>query len=430
MLPRLGMVLLQGQQLRAAAAAAPAVLQALALCAPPGPPAASAAAAAQPQLARRAFTTSGSPALSAVYGGAGRFVAGAGVPSAGIAPMRLPRNVGVTIVPERCAYVIERFGRFHKVLGSGLHILIPGVDRIAYVFSLKELPIPIASQTAITKDNVTISIDGMLYVRVVDAFKASYGVDSALYAVSQLAQTTMRSELGRITLDKTFEEREALNAAIVRTINEASEAWGLECLRYEIKDINPPAGIVTAMALQAEAERRKRASILESEGQRQAKINVAEGEKQQVILAAEAEGQAICRRAEATAEGLRRVAAALEGQGAAAAQLRVAEAYVDAFGRLAKEGTTVLLPAAVDSPAAMISQAMSVYKAISGNSSGGGGGGAVDSSGSSARTVAGGGRSAGATPSTSGARVPAGAAAAAAAPLGSASTPIFTLRGP
>ncbi|KAI8473031.1 MAG: hypothetical protein J3K34DRAFT_192036 [Monoraphidium minutum] len=368
----------------------------------------------------RAFTSS-SPALSRFSGGGG------GGPSS-ITPLRPPRNLGLTIVPERTSVVIERFGRFHKVLGSGLHILIPVVDRIAYVHSLKELPIPIAHQTAITKDNVTISIDGMLYVRVVDPFKASYGVDSALYAVSQLAQTTMRSELGRITLDKTFEEREALNASIVRAINEASEAWGLECLRYEIRDISPPAGILNAMALQAEAERRKRASILESEGQRQAKINVAEGDKQQVILAAEAEAEAIRRRAEATAEGLRTVAAALQdGQGGAAAQLRVAEAYVDAFRGLAKETNTVLLPANLESPSAMVAQALSVFKAVDRGTAGGGGGGPAGGSGGAIPRSGAGGSSSG----SNGSGRPAAAAAAGpqlGAPVMMSGSPVFSLR--
>lgn len=371
----------------------------------------------RPRHSAASFSSSSAAAFSS-----GRF---GGSP---LQPMRPPRNLGITIVPERTAVVVERFGRFHKVLGSGLHILIPVVDRIAYVHSLKELPITIAHQTAITKDNVTISIDGVLYVRVVDPFKASYGVDSALYAVSQLAQTTMRSELGRITLDKTFEEREALNAAIVRTINEASEAWGLECMRYEIKDIAPPTGIVTAMALQAEAERRKRASILESEGQRQAKINVAEGDKQQVILAAEAEAQAIRRKAEATAEGLKTVAVALEGgHGGAAAQLRVAEAYVDAFRQLAKEGNTLLLPASLDSPSSMIAQAMGVFRTISGGGQPGGGG--SSSSGGGISSTAASAASGKLPPHSSGGgsrpSPPAGAAAAS-APGGGA--PFFTLR--
>lgn len=281
------------------------------------------------------------------------------------------------MVPEKTAYVVERFGKFNRILDAGLHFLIPVVDRIAYVHSLKELAIPISHQTAITKDNVTITIDGVLYVKVVDPHKASYGVDNAMYAVGQLAQTTMRSELGKITLDKTFEERETLNLAIVASINGAAEAWGLQCLRYEIKDITPPAGIITAMELQAEAERRKRASILESEGQRQAVINVAEGSKQEVILSSEAEkqaainrangeAQAITARAQATAAGLKMLAQELtSGGGAAAAQLRVAEQYVEAFRHLAKQANTLLLPANAGDPASMVAQALGVYKTVS-----------------------------------------------------------------
>ncbi|KXZ53516.1 hypothetical protein GPECTOR_7g966 [Gonium pectorale] len=310
-------------------------------------------------------------------------------------PPSTPANVGILIVPEKTAYVIERFGRYRETLGSGLHFLIPMVDRIAYVHSLKELPIPISQQTAITKDNVTITIDGVLYVKVMDAFKASYGVDNALYAVGQLAQTTMRSELGKITLDKTFEEREALNANIVRSINEAAEAWGLQCLRYEIKDIMPPRGIVQAMELQAEAERRKRASILESEGLRQSKINVAEADKQQVILASEAsrqqainlaegEAEALFRTADATARSLAVVSGALTaGGGAEAAALRVAEKYLEAFRELAKETTTLVLPANTTDPSAMVAQAMAVYKSVAGSPSAAaarGGGGAPSSS--------------------------------------------------
>eukprot|EP01024_Parvocaulis_polyphysoides_P051293 TRINITY_DN5046_c0_g3_i1.p1 TRINITY_DN5046_c0_g3~~TRINITY_DN5046_c0_g3_i1.p1 ORF type:complete len:312 (-),score=36.46 TRINITY_DN5046_c0_g3_i1:675-1610(-) len=199
-------------------------------------------------------------------------------------PIRPPPNFGFQIVPQQQAYVIERFGSFFKVLSPGLHLLIPIVDRVAYVHSLKELAIPVGQATAITKDNVSITVDGVLYVKVMDAERASYGVDNPLFAVVQLAQTTMRSELGKITLDKTFEEREALNRSMVAAINQAADPWGLECMRFEIKDIMPPPGITKAMELQAEAERKKRAQVLESEGERQARINIAEGQKQEIIL--------------------------------------------------------------------------------------------------------------------------------------------------
>jgi regulator of protease activity HflC (stomatin/prohibitin superfamily) len=178
----------------------------------------------------------------------------------------LPVNYGVRVVPQQRAWVVERFGKFHKILQPGLHFLIPLVDRIAYVHSLKEEAIQIPNQQAITKDNVTISIDGILYIKVMSPFDASYGVEDATFAVVQLAQTTMRSELGKITLDKTFEERDNLNLNIVQQINGAAQAWGIQCLRYEIRDIVPPSSVRNAMDMQAEAERRKRAEILQSEG--------------------------------------------------------------------------------------------------------------------------------------------------------------------
>ncbi|KAG5974552.1 hypothetical protein E4U58_002825 [Claviceps cyperi] len=291
----------------------------------------------------------------------------------------LPVNTVVRFVPQQTAWIVERMGRFNRILQPGLTFLIPFLDRIAYVKSLKEVAIEIPSQSAITADNVTLELDGVLFTRVFDAYKASYGVEDAEYAISQLAQTTMRSEIGQLSLDHVLKERAALNTNITAAINSAAEAWGVTCLRYEIRDIHAPEAVVEAMHRQVTAERSKRAEILESEGQRQSAINIAEGQKQSVILASEAmraecinmadgEAEAIRLKARATAQGIDAVSRAiLEGREGAkgAMSLTVAEKYVEAFGKLAKEGTAVVVPGNVGDIGGMIATGLSVYGKVS-----------------------------------------------------------------
>ncbi|KAI0483785.1 SPFH domain/Band 7 family protein [Xylaria cf. heliscus] len=287
----------------------------------------------------------------------------------------LPANTVVRFVPQQTAWIVERMGKFNRILEPGLAILVPFLDRIAYVKSLKEVAIEIPSQSAITADNVTLELDGVLYTRVFDAYKASYGVEDAEYAISQLAQTTMRSEIGQLSLDHVLKERAALNTNITAAINEAAQAWGVTCLRYEIRDIHAPEGVVEAMHRQVTAERSKRAEILESEGQRQSAINIAEGKKQSVILASEAlraeqinrasgEAEAILVKAKATAAGIDAVGASIAAGGPSAhgaLSLSVAEKYVDAFSQLARESTAVVVPGNVGDIGGMIATALSVY---------------------------------------------------------------------
>ena len=284
--------------------------------------------------------------------------------------------MGVKTVPQQQAWIVESLGKFDRKLEPGLNFLVPFYQKVAYRHSLKENAIEVPEQPGITRDNVTLMLDGILYVRIVDPIAASYGVSNPVYAVSLLAQTTMRSEIGKLTLDKTFEERETLNTNIVTAINQAAQAWGIQCMRYEIKNITPPQSVLKAMELQMAADRQKRAAILESEGKMQAQINAAQGTKQQVVLQSEAsqidqinrahgEAEAIIAVADATAQGIHKVAEAIQQQGGSdAVSLRIAEQYVSAFKELAKEGNTILLPANVGDVGSMVAQALTVFESI------------------------------------------------------------------
>ncbi|HEY3516070.1 MAG TPA: stomatin-like protein [Gammaproteobacteria bacterium] len=277
------------------------------------------------------------------------------------------------VVPQQSAYIVERLGKYSSTLHAGFHILFPFIERIAYRHSLKESALDIAEQICITKDNVQVGIDGVLYLQVLDPARASYGISDYHFAISQLAQTTLRSEIGKIDLDRTFEERATINANVVTELDKASEPWGVKVLRYEIRNINPPADVLQAMEKQMRAEREKRAVILTSEGDRDAKINQAEGEKQRVIKESEAnrqqqineaagEAEAILAVATATAEGLRRVAEAVSsGGGREAMQLRIAESYVAQFGNLARNTNTLVVPANLSDIASMIAMATKVF---------------------------------------------------------------------
>ena len=261
------------------------------------------------------------------------------------------------VVPQQNGYVVERLGKYSRTMNAGFHILFPFVERIAYKHTLKEQAVDIDEQICITRDNVQVGVDGVLYMQVLDPSRASYGIGNYMFAISQLAQTTLRSEIGKIVLDRTFEERGTINQNVVSELDKASDPWGVKVLRYEIKNINPPQDVLGAMEKQMRAEREKRAVILTSEGERDAKINQAEGEKQRVIKESEAvktqqineaqgQAEAILAIATATAEGLRRVANAVTDQGGPEAmQLRIAEQYIGEFGNLAKTGNTFVVPA-------------------------------------------------------------------------------------
>ncbi|MGI8671277.1 MAG: SPFH domain-containing protein [Luteitalea sp.] len=281
------------------------------------------------------------------------------------------------VVPQQSAYVVERLGRFAGTLDAGFHILVPFIDVVRYKHSLKETAIDIPAQVCITRDNVQVGVDGVLYLKVLNPERASYGISDYIFAISQLAQTTLRSEVGKIDLDKTFEERTNINTQVVSEVDKATDPWGVKVLRYEIKNITPPSDVLAAMEKQMRAEREKRAVILTSEGQRDAAINSADGAKQEVIKASEArrqqqineaEGQssAIMAVARATAEGIREVASALQVPGGTeAVQLRVAEQYITQFGNLARTNNTMIVPATTTDLAGMIATAMQVMKKTS-----------------------------------------------------------------
>ena len=278
------------------------------------------------------------------------------------------------VVPQQNGFVVERLGKYSRILRAGFHILIPFIEKIAYRHTLKEQAVDIAEQICITNDNVQVGVDGVLYMQVLDPGRASYGIGNYMFAISQLAQTTLRSEIGKIDLDRTFEERSTINANVVAELDKASDPWGVKVLRYEIKNINPPQDVLGAMEKQMRAEREKRAVVLNSEGERDAKINEAEGEKQRVIKESEAakqqqineaqgEAQAILAVATATADGLKRVAdAVIQPGGAEAMQLRIAEQYVDEFGNLAKSSNTLVVPANLTDLSAMMTLATNIAK--------------------------------------------------------------------
>lgn len=276
------------------------------------------------------------------------------------------------VVPQRMEFIVERLGKFSKTLGAGFHILVPFLDRVAYKRSLKEVVIDVQSQTCITADNISIAVDGVLYMQVMDSKKSAYGIDNYEIAAAQLAQTSLRSVIGKIELDKTFEERDTLNQQIVAAIDAAATNWGIKVLRYEIKDLTPPQSVMQAMESQMKAVREKRAAIATSEGDRDSRVNRAKGLKEEAIAISEGEmtkqvneakgkAQEIELLATATAEGVKKVAAALSAEGGEmAANLRVAEQYVKEFGKLAKESNTMLIPSNMGDMAGMIATAMSI----------------------------------------------------------------------
>jgi regulator of protease activity HflC (stomatin/prohibitin superfamily) len=280
----------------------------------------------------------------------------------------------IKIVPQRNAFIVEKLGKYNRTLEAGFHILIPFIEKVAYKHSLKEQALDVRPQMCITKDNISVEVDGILYIQVMDAKKASYGINDYSFAVTQLAQTTMRSVIGKLELDKTFEERDTMNTIIVEAVDKASDPWGVKVTRYEVRNILPPQSIKDAMEKQMRAEREKRATIAESEGEKQSKINVAEGEKQEMIAWSEGEKQKRINEAEgraseilaiatATAQGIKEIGVAINLEGGKdAVNLRIAEQYLGEFGKLAKENNTMIIPSDLSDIAGVIASATSVIE--------------------------------------------------------------------
>ena len=276
------------------------------------------------------------------------------------------RNI-VRIVPQNSAFVIERLGRYSSTLEAGFHLLVPFIDKVAYRHSLKEFALDVPAQQAITKDNVPLGIDGVLYLRVMDPKAASYGVENLRFAITQLAQTTMRAEIGKLTLDETFESRENINAIVTNAIDEASEAWGTKVLRYEIKDISPPATILDEMEKQMAAERQRRVDVTTSEGYRQAQINEAEGDKQALVLRAQGQADAVEIEARARASAIQTISQAINRDGGTTAVAQqLSEQYIAAFEKLAREGTVALLPTDGSDVTSVVSKAFTAFEALKG----------------------------------------------------------------
>ena len=284
--------------------------------------------------------------------------------------------LAIKIVPQQQAWIIERLGKYNKTLQPGLSFILPFIDKVAYKHTLKEKAIDVTQQSAITKDNVTLALDGIIYVRIINPMDASYGVENPYYAVTQLAQTSMRSAIGKLVMDKTFEEREQLNNQIVAAINEAASTWGIQCMRYEIRDINPPSSILKAMEAQVSSERQKRAEILESEGKMQSMINIAEGKKRGVVLNSEAEMMDKINKAKGEAEAIQSVAKAtaisieniaesiLKNGGSDAVSMSIAQKYIEAFQKIAKDSNTVIIPSEIGNIGSMTAQAISIFDQI------------------------------------------------------------------